>query len=55
MVRADLFNAFNHVIYGFPNNDIASTTTPAATFGRLNSTANQYSPRSIQIVLRYTF
>jgi hypothetical protein len=55
MLRADLFNAFNHVIYGFPNNDINSTSTPVASFGRLNTTANQYSPRSIQIVLRYTF
>ena len=50
MVRADLFNALNHVWYGVPVNDIASTN-----FGRITGTSGQYSPRVVQIALRYTF
>lgn len=48
--RADLFNAFNHVQYGFPSNDTASTT-----FGRISTTATQYGPRNVQFSLRYIF
>lgn len=50
LFRADLFNAFNHVQYAFPNTDLAS-----ATFGRIISTANQYSPRLLQFSLRYQY
>jgi hypothetical protein len=50
LFRADLFNAFNHVQYAFPNTDLA-----AATFGRIISTANQYSPRVLQFSLRYQY
>ena len=50
MVRADLFNAFNHVWYGTPSNDIQS-----ANFGRITTTSSFYSPRVVQIALRYTF
>jgi hypothetical protein len=50
LFRADLFNAFNHVQYAFPNTDLA-----AATFGRIIATANQYSPRIVQFSLRYQF
>ena len=49
-LRADLFNAFNRVQFGFPNNDIAS-----ATFGAITGTATQYTPRRIQVSLRYSF
>ena len=49
-LRADLFNALNHVQFGFPNNDIAS-----ATFGAITGTATQYTPRRIQVSLRYSF
>lgn len=49
-LRADLFNAFNHVQYGFPN-----TTFTSAAFGVINTTATQYVPRNIQISLRYLF
>lgn len=49
-VRADLFNAFNMVQWGFPINDISN-----ASFGRITTTAPQYAPRTIQLSLRYTF
>jgi len=49
-VRADFFNAFNHVQYGFPNPDLAS-----ATFGRITGAAVSYAPRNVQISLRYQF
>jgi hypothetical protein len=50
LFRADLFNAFNHVQYAFPNPDLASST-----FGRIISTANLYSPRVVQLSLRYQY
>lgn len=49
-VRADFFNAFNKVQYGFPNPDLASVN-----FGRITGAAVGYSPRNIQISLRYIF
>lgn len=50
MVRADLFNAFNHVQYGFPSTDITATN-----FGAITGTATQYAPRNIQVSLRYQY
>ncbi len=51
MLRADLFNAFNRVQYGFPVSlDIANTN-----FGRILGTGTQYAPRSIQVSLRYQY
>jgi hypothetical protein len=50
MLRADMFNAFNHVWYGLPVTDIAATN-----FGRITGTHPLYQPRIIQIALRYTF
>ena len=49
-VRIEAFNAFNTVMFGFPVNDIASTT-----FGRLISSATTYAPRTLQLVLRYRY
>jgi hypothetical protein len=49
-VRADLFNAFNHVQWGFPINDLTNVN-----FGRITGTATQYVPRTIQVSLRYSF
>jgi hypothetical protein len=49
-LRADLFNAFNHVQYGFPVADLTS-----ANFGRITGTATQYAPRTVQLSLRYAF
>jgi outer membrane receptor protein involved in Fe transport len=49
-VRADLFNAFNHVQYGFP-----SALTSNTNFGAITSTATLYSPRNIQVSLRYQY
>jgi hypothetical protein len=48
--RADLFNAFNQVQFGFPATDIAQ-----ANFGRITSTAVTHSPRNVQFSLRYVF
>jgi hypothetical protein len=50
MIRADLLNAFNHVWYGTPVNDIA-----AANFGAITGTNALYLPRVVQVALRYTF
>jgi len=49
-VRADLFNAFNHVQFGFPN-----TTFTSSGFGQINGLATQYTPRNVQFSLRYVF
>lgn len=49
-IRADFFNAFNKVQYAFPNPDLNSTT-----FGRITGEAVGYSPRNIQLSLRYIF
>jgi hypothetical protein len=50
-VRADLFNAFNHVQWGFPVSlDIANLN-----FGRITGTATQYAPRTVQVSLRYQY
>jgi hypothetical protein len=48
MLRFDVFNVFNHVTWGFPNNDFNS-----ATFGVLNST--NYSPRRLQFGFRFIY
>jgi hypothetical protein len=48
--RADLFNAFNWVQFGFPN-----TLYTSSGFGRITGTATQYAPRSVQFSLRYLF
>ena len=49
-LRADLFNAFNHIQYGFPTTDITS-----ANFGRILGTNSLYSPRTIQVSARYEY
>ena len=49
-LRADLFNAFNHVQYGFPSQAITNTN-----FGALTSVATLYAPRNIQVSLRYQY
>jgi outer membrane receptor protein involved in Fe transport len=49
-LRADLFNAFNHVQYGFPSSVVTNTN-----FGAITSVANLYQPRNIQVSLRYQY
>jgi len=49
-VRADLFNAFNHVQYGFP-----SSVTTNTNFGAITGAATLYVPRNIQVSLRYQY
>ena len=49
-LRADLFNAFNHVQYGFPTTDITN-----ANFGRILGTNTLYAPRTVQFSLRYQY
>ncbi|MBA2731926.1 MAG: hypothetical protein H0U54_03425 [Acidobacteria bacterium] len=51
MLRADFFNAFNHVQYGFP----VSLDVTSINFGRITGVANAYSPRNIQVSARYQF
>jgi hypothetical protein len=49
-LRADLFNAFNHVQYGFPSAVITNTN-----FGAITGAAALYVPRNIQVSLRYSY
>jgi outer membrane receptor protein involved in Fe transport len=49
-LRADLFNAFNHVQYGFPSSVVTNTN-----FGAITSVASLYVPRNIQVSLRYQY
>jgi hypothetical protein len=49
-VRIEAYNAFNIVKFGFPTNDIASVN-----FGRILGAATSYSPRVVQLVLRYRY
>ena len=49
-VRMEAYNAFNRVQFGFPSSDINS-----ATFGRILGTSSQYSPRTVQLALRFTY
>lgn len=51
-LRADLFNAFNKVRYNLPN---AFWSAGSTTFGRITSESNDYTPRNIQVSLRYVF
>lgn len=51
MVRADFFNAFNHVQYGFP----VSLDITNINFARITGAATQYAPRSVQVSLRYQY
>ena len=51
-VRADMFNAFNHVQWGFPE---INYSTSGANFGRIISRATSYRPRVVQIALKYSF
>jgi hypothetical protein len=46
--RAEFFNAFNFVNYGFPNSDLSSST-----FGQVTNTANR--ARQIQLGLKIIF
>ena len=51
MLRAEMYNAFNRVQYGFPSNDFAN----AATFGRITSTNVNYLPRTYQFAVRLLY
>lgn len=60
--RADLFNAFNHVQFGFPNltytvnvNDITTRPRINPALGQLTTLATSYTPRNIQFSLKYSF
>jgi hypothetical protein len=50
LVRLEAYNAFNHVQYGFPTTDFAN-----ASFGRITGGATSYTPRTLQLALRYIF
>ena len=51
-IRADAFNAFNHVQWGFPE---INYSTSGANFGRIIGRATSYRPRVVQISLKYSF
>jgi hypothetical protein len=51
ILRADLFNAFNHVQFGFPAVDVVGS----ANFGAITGLATQYAPRSVLVSLRYQY
>jgi hypothetical protein len=51
LLRLEMYNAFNQVQFGFPARAI---DTPA-TFGSITGTSTLYSPRVIQIAVRYLF
>jgi hypothetical protein len=50
MLRADMFNALNHVQYGFPSALISNTN-----FGAITGVATSYSPRNVLVSLRYQY
>lgn len=50
VIRADMFNAFNHVQWGFPN-----ATYTSSLLGAITSTATSYAPRTIQVSMKYSF
>lgn len=49
-LRADFFNAFNHVQYGFPSIVLSNTN-----FGAITGTSALYLPRNVLISLRYQY
>ena len=49
-VRFEVFNVFNRVQFGFPDNNFNNPT-----FGQILSASNQYLPRMIQFGARYAF
>ena len=49
-VRIEAFNVFNQVQFGFPVTDIGNTN-----FGAINGVATSYSPRVVQVVMRYRY
>jgi hypothetical protein len=49
-LRADMFNAFNHVQYGIPSASIANTN-----FGAITGTSALYLPRQVLVSLRYQY
>ena len=49
-VRADMFNALNHVQWGFPN-----ATYTSSSLGVLTGLATNYAPRNIQVSVKYEF
>ena len=63
--RMDMFNAFNHVQFGFPNVTYTSNQTPSTggparprinpLLGTITGVANTYAPRNIQFSLKYSF
>ncbi len=50
LVRVEMFNAFNQVQFGIPSSSIA-----AANFGQITGLAINYSPRVMQLLVRYRF
>ena len=51
-LRADMFNAFNHVRYALP---ATVWSAGSSTFGRITSESNDYQPQNVHFSLRYVF
>jgi hypothetical protein len=62
-LRADIFNAFNHVQFGFPNTSYTANVTVGVSarprinplLGQITGFATSYAPRNIQLSLKYSF
>jgi hypothetical protein len=48
--RVEMFNAFNHPWFGAPD-----TTVTDSTFGRITGMNSDYSPRNIQLAVKFLF
>lgn len=51
LLRLEMYNAFNQVQFNFP----ARSFDVPATFGTITGTSNLYSPRVVQVAVRYVF
>jgi outer membrane receptor protein involved in Fe transport len=51
LLRLEMYNAFNQVQFNFP----ARVVDTPATFGSITGTSTLYSPRVVQIAVRYLF
>jgi hypothetical protein len=51
LLRLEMYNAFNQVQFNYP----ARVLDTPATFGNITGTSTLYSPRVVQIAVRYMF
>ena len=51
LLRLEMYNAFNQVHFNYP----ARAFDTPATFGQITGTSTLYSPRTLQVAVRYLF